>query len=209
MESSTEKILERILDDANKKAYTIVRDAQESAKTIIEKRRQSARQSAEKDVYSMLKRAENEVDIIKGKVASDIKRRAKWVVSYEKERLVTNVLSEVKNRLASLQKSEEYPSILEKLIVNAGTVLNGSKLEVVLSENDSSLPLKLDILAKKIADRTGVKTQLKVSKRTITDAGVIVKTADGLIFVDNTFEAILSRRERELKLKVARIFFNN
>ena len=208
MESSNNKIIDRILNDAREEAETIVKEAKRSAEMLLEKQRQLASHSAEKEVYSLLKRAENEAAVIRGKVTTDIKRRAGWVVLSEKERLVTSVLNEVKNRLMNLQKSEEYLPVLEKLIVDAGTVLDGGTLEVVLNENDSSLPLKLNKLEKKIADGTGVKTQLKISKQQIKAVGVIVKTNDGKIFVDNTFEAILSRRERELRLKIARILFS-
>ena len=209
MESSTDKIIDRILKDAREEAKTIVKEAKRSAELLIEKRRQSALHNAEKDVYSLLKRAENEAEIIRGKVSTDIKRNASWIVLAEKERLVTSVLNEVKNRLVNLQKSEEYLPVLKKLIVDAGMVLGGGMLEVVLNENDLSLPLKSDTLGKKISEETGVKTQLRFSKQQIKAVGVIVKTIDGRIFVDNTFEAILSRRERELRLKIARILFNN
>jgi len=207
MESSDNKIIDRILNDAREEAKAIIKEAKRSAEMLLEKQRKLALHSAEKEVYSLLKRAENEAAVIKGKVTTDIKRRAGWSVLSEKERLVTSVLNEVKNRLVNLQKSEEYLPVLEKLIVDAGTVLDGGTLEVVLNENDSSLPLKLNKLEKKIADGTGVKTQLKISKQQIKAVGVIVKTNDGKIFVDNTFEAILSRRERELRLKIARILF--
>jgi len=208
MESSDNKIIDRILNDAREEAKAIIKEAKRSAETLLEKQRQLASHSAEKEVYSLLKRAENEAAVIKGKVTTDIKRKAGWLVLSEKERLVTSVLNEVKNRLVNLQKSEEYLPVLEKLIIDAGTVLDGGTLGVVLNENDSSLPLKLNKLEKKIADGTGVKTQLKISKQQIKAVGVIVKTNDGKIFVDNTFEAILSRRERELRLKIARILFS-
>ena len=208
MESSDNKIIDRILNDAREEAKAVIKEAKRSAEMLLEKQRQLASHSAEKEVYSLLKRAENEAAVIKGKVTTDIKRRAGWSVLSEKERLVTSVLNEVKNRLVNLQKSEEYLPVLEKLIVDAGTVLDGGTLEVVLNENDSSLPLKLNKLEKKIADGTGVKTQLKISKQQIKAVGVIVKTVDGQIFVDNTFESILSRRERELRLKIARILFS-
>ena len=208
MESSANKILDRILNDAREEAKAIIKEAKRSAETLLEKQRQLALHSAEKEVYSLLKRAENEAAVIKGKVTTDIKRKAGWLVLSEKERLVTSVLNEVKNRLVNLQKSEKYLPLLEKLIVDAGTVLDGGTLEVMLNENDSSLSLKLNKLEKKIADGTGVKTQLKISKQQIKAVGVIVKTNDGKIFVDNTFEAILSRRERELRLKTARILFS-
>ncbi len=208
MESSIHRINEKILEDAREKAKTIVKEAKKSAELMVENRKQSARHSAEKEVYPLLKRAENEADIIRGKITTDIKRRAGWVVLFEKDRLIISVLNEVKNRLVNLQKSEEYLPILENLIVDAGTVLDGGTLEVMLNENDLSLPLKLNKLEKKIADGTGVKTRLKISKQQIKAVGVIVKTNDGKIFVDNTFEAILSRRERELRLKIARILFS-
>lgn len=208
MESSIHRINEKILEDAREKAKTIVKEAKKSAELMVENRKQSARHSAEKEVYPLLKRAENEADIIRGKITTDIKRRAGWVVLFEKDRLIISVLNEVKNRLVNLQKSEEYLPVLEKLIVDAGTVLDGGTLEVMLNENDLSLPLKLNKLEKKIADGTGVKTRLKISKQQIKAVGVIVKTNDGKIFVDNTFEAILSRRERELRLKIARILFS-
>jgi len=208
MESSANKILDRILKDAKEEAKIIVEEAKKSAEMILENQRQMALRNAEKEVYYLLRRAENEADIIKGKVTTDIKRRTGWIVLFEKERLITSILSEVKNRLVNLQKSEEYLPVLEKLIVNAGTILGGGTLEVMLNENDSSLPLKLNTLEKKIFDRTGVKTRLKISKQQIKAVGVIVKTVDGRIFVDNTFEAILSRRERELRLKIARILFS-
>jgi len=208
MESSDNRIIDRILNDAREEAKAIIKEAKRSAEMLLEKQRKLALHSAEKEAYSLLKRAENEADIIKGRVTTDIKRRAGWVVLSEKERLVTSVLNEVKNRLVNLQKSEEYLPVLEKLIVDAGTVLDGGTLEVMLKENDLSLPLKLNKLEKKIADGTGVKTRLKFSKQQIKAVGVIVKTVDGKIFVDNTFEAILSRRERELRLKIARILFS-
>jgi V/A-type H+/Na+-transporting ATPase subunit E len=209
MESSENRIIDRILNDAREEAATIVKDAQKSAETIIEKQRKTARHNAEKEVYSLLKRAENEADIIRGKVSTDIKRRAGWIVLSEKDRLITSVLTEAKNKLVNMQNSKEYFPILEKLIVDSAAVLDGGILEVLLNKKDSALPLKLDKLEKEISDRIGVKTQLKFSDQHITAVGVIVKTVDERIFVNNTFEVILSRRERELRLKIAQILFSN
>ena len=93
--------------------------------------------------------------------------------------------------------------------VDAGIVLEGGILEVVLNEKDSSLPLKLDPIEKKIADSTGKNTQLRLSKQRINAVGDMIKTNDGRIYVDNTFEAILHRRERALRLKIAQILFDN
>ena len=209
MEHSGNEILDRIMKDAREKAESIIADAKKSAETVIEKQRQSARQNAEKKASALLKRAENDADIIRGKVSTDIKRQAGWIVLSEKDRLITSVLTEAKKKLVNMQNSEEYFPILEKLIVDAAAVLDGVILEVLLNKKDLALPLKLDKLEKEISDRIGVKTQLRFSDQHITAVGVIVKTVDDRIFVNNTFEVILSRRERELRLKIAQILFSN
>lgn len=209
MESSRNEIIDQILTDANEEAETIVKDAQTSAKTIIDKQSQSARYNTEKKVQSLLKRAEKDAYIIRGKVSTDIKMQAGWIVLSEKNRLIASVLNEVKNRLVRMQKSKEYVSVLEKLIVDAGAILGGGVLEVFLNEKDSTLPLKLGKLEKEISVQSGVLTQLNLSKQKTKAVGVIVKTVDNRIFVDNTFEAILRRRERELRLKTAKILFSN
>ena len=207
MESEAQRIIDRILQDAKEEAESLVAKAQSSAEMLLEDRRQSSIQRAEKDKHPTLKRAESEAEVVRGKAIADAKIRAGWMVLSEKVRLVTSVLDEAKSRLEYLHKSEKYTAFLEKMIVNAGAVLHGGELEVMLNENDSSLALKINVLAEAIAEKTGVKTQLVLSDERIDALGVIVKTADGRIVVDNTFEAILKRREKELRLKIAKMLF--
>lgn len=207
MEESAQRIVNRILRDAKTEATKIVNEAQRSAEKLIENQRQSAYHNSEEEVSTLSKKAEGEADILRGRVIMDTKRKAGWMVLSEKERLVTSVLNEVKKRLNNLQKSEKYRNILEKMIVEAGTALGGGKLEVMLNENDSSASLKMSKLSKAIADKTGVKTQLKLSKQRINVAGVMVRTIDGRILMDNTFDATIKRREKELRFKIARILF--
>ena len=209
MEGSENRIIGRILKDAKEEAETILKEAQKFAETITEKQRREARHSAEKEANSLLKRAKNEADIIRGKVSTEIKRQASWIVLSEKNRLIKNVLTEAKNRLVNVQNSEEYLPVLEKLIVNAGAVLGGGMLEILLSENDLALPLNLGKLEKEIFDKINVETHFGLSNQQITDVGVIVKTIDNQFFVDNTFESIFNRRERELRLKIAQILFSD
>lgn len=209
MESDIQRIVDRILQDADKKAESILKEAQKSAEALLENQRQLARQKAAEDERSLSKRAESEVGVIKGRVIADAQRRADWMILSEKERLISNVLSEVKKRLNELSKSEKYVHVLEKMVIDAGIVLGGGELQVALNRDDSSLPLKMNVLGKTITDKTGVKTQLKLSKEKIEAVGAIIKTADGRVVVDNTFEAILQRREKEIRFKIAKILFRD
>lgn len=112
-----------------------------------------------------------------------------------------------KKRLFDIQNSSDYVSILQNLIVNAGSALGGGTLDVILNKKDASRSIEINELEKRIADKTGNKTRLTISKQQTNKVGVILRTKDGKIFVDNTFEAILKRRQRELRLKIAKTLF--
>jgi V/A-type H+-transporting ATPase subunit E len=207
MDIATEKILNRILKEANKKAQKILEEAQKKADNIIETRKDSARKKAQKQVNILLKKSENKARIIRERVSTDIKRKASWITLTEKDRLVTNALDEVKKKLFNLQNSSAYIPILQNLIVNAGSALGGGTLDVILNKKDASRSIKINKLEKRITNKTGNKTRLTISKQQTNKIGAILRTKDGKIFVDNTFEAIFKRRERELRLKIAKTLF--
>ncbi len=204
-----QRFIDHILQEASERAKSILEKAQGDAEELIENQRQLARQKAAQDERYLSKRTEDAIAIIRGRVIADAQRRAVWMVLSEKERLVTCVITKVKSAFEELSKTEEYAAVLEKMIVNGATMLGGGDLEVMLDEQGSSLPLRLNLLAEKVAAKTGVKTQLKLSAEKNTAHGVVVKTIDGKIVVDNTFETILKRREKELRLKIARILFSD
>ena len=98
---------------------------------------------------------------------------------------------------------------MENLIIEAGIILGGNKLEVVLNAQDSKISLKLNKLTKKISARTKTEIKLKLSKEKIrTIGGAMLKTSDDKIIMDNTFEDILNQREKSLKAKISKILFD-
>lgn len=208
MEPEVKRIVDRIVHDARKEAKSILEKAQKSAEIVLENRKALARQKAGEKASFILKRTESEVKALREIIPTDAKRKAGWMVLSEKERLVTRVFDKVKTKLEVLSRSEKYIPILEKTILDAGIVLGGGELEVSLNERDSALPLKSGILAKAIAEKSGKETQITLSKeKNETLGGAVVKTVDGRIVVDNTFEAILKRRERDLRFKIIKILF--
>lgn len=208
MEPQAERIIDKILHDTREKANSIIEEARKSAEMMLEQQRELARQKASEEVSSILRRAETEVEVAMVTEATEASKKASWMILSEKERLVINVLDEVKTRLVAFSKSKKYVPFLQRIIVDAGTVLGGGRLEFQLNEKDSTLPLKLTTLAKTITKKTGTETKLQLSKEKIeASGGVVVKTFDGKILVDNTFEAILKQRERDLRLRIAKILF--
>jgi len=208
MKLETQRITEQILIDAREDAKSIILEARKSAEMMIEKQRELGRQKAAERVSSILNKAKNEADLVRGMVFTDIRKKAGWMVLSEKQRLIANVIDAAKSRLEDLTKTDKYASELERIIVDGGIALGGGRLQVLLNKRDSALPLKLDAMSKAVSEKTGHKTELALCKERIdASGGAVVKTADGKIVLDNTFEAMLKRREKELRLKIARILF--
>ena len=206
MNDSGNEIFSRIIKDAQKEANHIMEKAKKSSNEIIEEQRSSALLDAKKVVDSILMKSDDDSNIISEKISTDIRNQAGWIVLAEKERLINEVLNEVKNKLMGMRNSQEYPKVLEKLIIKGGTVLGGGALEVLINKNDSKL-CNYNKLSKEISKKTGVKTKLSLSTNYIKDIGVKIRTSDNKIYVDNTFEAIMRRKEKIFRLKIAKILF--
>jgi vacuolar-type H+-ATPase subunit E/Vma4 len=208
MESEMQKIVDRILRDAKEKAESILADARKSQIKKIEAQRELALKGSEVEVTSILNKGEEEAMEVRRTVVTDAKRRAGWIVLSEKERQITSVINEVMSRFKALSSSERYIPILQKLIVEAGITLSGGKLEILLSEQDSKIALNINTLTKAIAVKTGNAVELKISSKRIKSfGGCVIRTQDKKIVIDNTFSAILKRRERELRFKITKILF--
>jgi len=205
---STRVITEMILEEAKKSAEHIIQEAQKSAEETLEKQRQLGVQRASESAQLLLKKAESEIELNKLRNMANAKIKANWVILSKKENWIDKVLNEAKNKLKSLTQSKEYISILEKLIIEAGIILGRKELEVLLNEQDSTLPLKLDDLAKEVSEKTGFKTKLRLSEeKPKVIGGAVVRTVNGKVIMDNTFDDILRRREKDLRFEIAKILF--
>lgn len=204
-----QRITNQILQNARENAKSILIKAHKSSEMMIEKQKELARQNSLEEVSSILKKAEGEAEVIRKTIIADAKKRASWMALSEKGRLVTSVLEEVMNKLKVFSQSGNYLPFLQKLIVDTGIALGGEKLEIILSEQDETLPLELSMLTKNIIEKTGKEIEVMISNTKIKSfGGCVVRTLDGRIIIDNTFSDILKRREREFRFEIAKILFH-
>ena len=205
---STRAITEVILEEAHKSAAHIIQEAKKLANETLEKQRQLGIQKAEEAAQLLFKKAESEAEFNKLNSIANAKIKANWVILSKKETWIDKVLNAAKNEIKILTQSKEYIPIIEKLITEAGVILGGKELEVLLNEQDSSLPLKLEDIAKEISERTGIKTKLRLSEeKPKVMGGAIVRTANGKMVMDNTFDDMFVRKEKNLRFEIAKILF--
>ncbi len=204
-----QNITNTLLQEAKESAKMIINDAQELSEKMITKQIQLGIKEANSKRLLMLKKAANEADMERLHKIANSKITSNWIVLSRKGEIIATVMKEAKKRLQNLTQTKKYVPLLENLIIEAGVILGGNKLEVVLNSQDSKLFLNLNKLAKKISAITKTKSSLTLSKEKIrVIGGAIVKTSDGKIIMDNTFDDILKQREKILKSKISKILFN-
>src|SRR3990170_6179260 len=208
MMESTRAITEMVLQEAKESAEDIIQEAKESAEDTLEKQRQLGVQRGNELAQSLFKKAQREAEVDKLSSMANAKIRANWVILSKKEKMIDNVLKEAKNKLRTLTESKEYIPILEKLIIEGGIVLGEKEVEVLLNEKDTTLSLKLENLAEEISEKTGFQTKVRLSEeKTRVIGGAIVRATNGKVVMDNTFDDILRRRDKDLRSEIAKILF--
>jgi len=121
-----------------------------------------------------------------------------------KEELVEKAFERALKRLQEYTLTEDYRECLIKLIAEASRHVNSEKIIVELNEKDHQRLTEKDLL--EISERIGVK--LVRSEKTIDSiGGVIIKSFDGKVTVDNTFENRLKTLRNTLRSRIAKILF--
>lgn len=201
-----DKIVQEIVRVADVQVTEILQEARIDAEAI----RRDAEKRAESEKQTILVKGQQLAERERQRVLADAKIRVKREIFNAKEDLIKEAFGEAEKRLARLADTPEYGDILGKLIVESGVVVGGGSLEVLAREQDKNLLPKdtLASLSKELSKTAKKKTTLSLSEKTIaTIGGVIVRSKDGTIEADNTFESRIGRLRSELRFKVAEILF--
>ncbi|MHA2103580.1 MAG: V-type ATP synthase subunit E [Candidatus Hodarchaeales archaeon] len=133
---------------------------------------------------------------------------SKMILLNEKENKIKMVFDEVVSKLKSFTQSGDYSSTLRNLAVSGGVALEGGDLTVLLRKEDVS-KFNKDEAVQKIKELTNTEVTVTIrpeeSKTKI--GGLMIEK--GNIFVDNTFESIIQRRNAKLRETVTEILFKD
>ncbi|MEN4006548.1 MAG: V-type ATP synthase subunit E family protein [Methanobacteriaceae archaeon] len=206
MSSGTEKIVESISSDSHGKVAEIINKAKEDAEKIINK----GKMNAQKKQKEILDSARRDAEIKFQQIMSDAKLNSRKSILTAREELMKETFRRAEEELRKIAsaKSEKYTSSLLKLIKEASLEIGGGSLEIFLKNGDfDKIDKSLKTIENEVSEEIGNETTLKFGNTINTIGGVIVKTENGNIEVNNTIEARMERFKGSLRLKVARILF--
>ncbi len=187
-------ILEKIREDSEKEVERIIGEAKKKSEEIIKKSEKDGKKRYEELIIQGKKNAELE----KQRIIANARLQAKKLILETKESIIEKTFSLAEKKLRDIVSSDEYESILRKLIEEAISSIPDKQLQILCDERDREL------LRKIIKEFPRV----ELSEENIsTIGGIIVKSKDGRIQVDNTFETRIERMKNDLRVKVARILF--
>lgn len=185
---SAEKIIEQIKKDSAKEIHLINLEAEKQVKNIIQIAKKEAEIQAEKIVENGKQQSEKQKKIQLSKANQDIKRE----IMNTKEKIIDNCFIKAHHELCIL-KGERYEKLIKKLIVDGQNKL-GKDCTILYTR----------LVDKKIATDLG----LKVEGRVDSSGGIILKSADGKVILDNTFDGIVKRNKDKLRIKVGKLLFS-
>ena len=186
-----DRIIERIKRESEAKVKEILDSANTEAENI--------RKRNEKETKKMVEKIEQEYEkgavVIRNTIISGAKIESKRIQLYAREDIINECFRRSEKKLANME-GKEYEKFLNRSI-KEGVDTIGKNAVAGSAEKDSGIVKKIASVLNIAVDEKGLATA----------GGVVIKSKDGKIRVDNTLEGILSRNRDMLRKDVAETLF--
>jgi vacuolar-type H+-ATPase subunit E/Vma4 len=200
--SETSKFTEDILKSAREKADSIVREAE----TETQRASDEAKITISREAEGIVRNARADADAVKRRQISEARHRTKLREQREKDKIMQDVLDQVKKRTSQLVADEtKYVPLLTHLIEIGIHELGGKSAMVHLNKTD--LGRNTSSLEQRINKSFG---QVKVewSKEPIeATGGTVISSLDGKIRIVNTLDQRFEALEPRLLIEARASLF--
>jgi V/A-type H+-transporting ATPase subunit E len=186
---SAEKILERIKKDSEQEIRTLLKEAQKQSDDIIKAIKKDAKEESD----TILKRGKQQAENIKKILISKASQDAKREIMKARENIIEDCFTKAHHSLSNL-KGNAYKKIVTTLIKEGRKKLEGHGTLLVSREYDKDIAKTLN---------------MPVSGSTTASGGIILKSEDGRVTLDYTFEGILKRKKDEIRIEVGKFLFTS
>lgn len=208
MAESTEKtLIDEVLTDAKRQAERTLQSARQDADSILT----TARQHAANLKMNILDAARQKLDHDRGLLLADLPHQRQIHSLQTKEDVLTTLFDQALTALRS-RRGYDIVASLTELAVQGISELGGDAFTLELAPPDvQALGERLrDNVAARVQQATGKKPPLTVvASASIADGGVIIRSANGRIMIDNSFATRLRRARQALRTDIAQMLFGD
>jgi len=206
MTDGANKIVSSIMSEAQSKADAIIQESEKEASLIMEEGDKEAISEKEK----ILENANKQSAMKYQQLISEAKMNSRRAELEAREEVIETAFKNAEEELQKIAagSSEEYKESLKKIIKEASVEIGGGELVLSTKEEDvAKIKDSIPTLEKEIETEAGNKTTLEIGENIRTIGGAVVKTKNGDVEVNNTFEARMSRFKKSLRSEVAKVLF--
>lgn len=189
--NGVDRIIERIKKESEAKVKEILDSASNEAENIRKRNEKETKKMVEK----IKQEYEKEASVIRNTIISGAKMESKRIQLQAREDVINECFRRSEKKLANME-GKEYEKFLNRSI-REGFDIVGKNAVAGSAEKDSGIVKKIASVLNVAVDEKGLATA----------GGVVIKSKDGKIRVDNTFEGIISRNKEVLRKDVAEILF--
>jgi len=191
IEANTEKIIQEIIAGQEEEIKQIKKEVNEKIKQLTETIIEEAKTRAEAEFQK--EKAKQELDL-------------RLKITKFRDEIVEELIEKSKNKIVLLAKTKKYENSLAKLIEEAAVTLKEPELKLYCRKEDRSILTKqfLDNIVGKLKKDRKFAVKFNVSDSNIKGmGGVIIKTSDGKISINNTYERRIERFFEELRRELS------
>jgi len=202
-EKGAQLIADDIINEAKEKAADIVRRAKKEARTLLD----AARFGAKEEMGHEMKEARAQGKHVYDGVLAEGRMKAKREMLQKREELINEVFREAEKKLQAQTSSKKYAEDLIHITVGACKKLGSEKVIIRANRRDLKLLEKSkDTITRELG---GGEKAVNISFGAPIQAigGVRVRTPDGKIEIDETFEGKMRREFETLRVKIAKVLF--
>ena len=203
--TDAEVLRKEIRDQSEQEASGILEQAEKEVGRVIAE----ARADGAKTEKAVLKKAESQADAVRKRILSGVHLEVKRQELRAREEIVKRILSTVGEKLEAFRGTKAYPPVLERLVVEGVTALDGDAFRIEGGRVEKELLTKTVIsgIREKIEKATNREVSLSVGKDVIEEGGLVITSSDGRMHFDNRFSARMERTEIQMRLEIAKRMF--
>lgn len=209
--NGVQRIVAAIEKAASEKTTAIIGEARTKAGALVKE----AEKKAQEEKRTILSRGQQEARRQSQRILADARIRARRVKAKAQEEMIQEAFSQARERLEQIAAKRKinginYLDILQRLLKESVLSTGKETLEVLLNPRDRDLlgHQALDGISRVIGEALGHEIQVTLAGDSLASAGgVIIRSVDGMVRVDNTFEARVSRFREVIRTEVSKELF--
>lgn len=197
IDKSSEKQVSEVLSESKQKADAVLNDA---------------RKKAEAEAGAIISRGEQESRRESQRILAEARIKARREKVKAQEEVVNLAFKSARESMQKMAegKGADYTKVLEELIKESVLSSSAEALEVLFDSRDKGLVS--DDSLNKIAQEAGSELEMTITLSASAEelsclGGVVVRSADGKVRIDNTFEARIDRFRDNIRTLVAKELF--